>query len=123
LGSPEGELPLAQALIYLACAPKSNAAYTALASAIDDVKNNGSDPVPLHLRNPSSNLGIKMGYGASYRYDHDEPSNVALGQSYFPDSHKRKVYYNPTDNGLEKQIKTRLDSIRQAIAKAQGYDK
>ena len=123
LGSPEGELALAQVLIYLACAPKSNAAYSAFKSAVDDVKNNGSDSVPLHLRNPSSNLGVKMGYGASYRYDHDEPSNIALGQSYFPDSHKRKVYYNPTDNGVEKQIKARLDSIRQAIADASRYDK
>ncbi len=123
LGSPEGELAVAQALIYLACAPKSNAVYSALKSATDDVKTGGSELVPLHLRNPSSSLGVEMGFGVAYRYDHDEPANIALGQSYFPDSHKRELYYNPTDNGLEKQIKARLDSIRQAIADASGYDK
>ena len=114
LGSPEGELALAQSLIYLACAPKSNSVYKALLQAMSDVEKGGSDSVPLHLRNVNSNLARKMGHGKLYRYDHDEPSGVSLGQSYFPASIEAKTYYKPTEYGLEKQIKARLDSIRQA---------
>ncbi len=120
MGSPEGDLALAQALVYMACAPKSNSVYNAFSRAVREVRNKGSEPVPLHLRNATSSLGKEMGYGVTYRYDHDESAGVALGQTYFPDTLGEQMYYMPTERGLEKQIKQRLDALRRACRNAKG---
>ena len=92
LGSPEGELALAQAVIYLALAPKSNAAYTAYKAARDAARHTGSQPPPLHIRNAPTKLMKDIGYGAGYAYDHDAEDGFS-GQNYFPDGMKRPVYY------------------------------
>lgn len=113
LGSPEGELAIAQAIIYLACAPKSNAVYTAFGAAMDDAKKLGSLEVPLHLRNAPTKLMKQLGYGKQYRYAHDEPEGYAAGESYLPDGMPRRRYYVPTDRGLEGKIAERLTHLRQ----------
>lgn len=112
LGSPEGELALAQAVIYLACAPKSNAVYKAYNAAREKVATHGSDPVPLHLRNAPTKLMKQLGYGKAYRYAHDEPEAYAAGETYFPETLKGSQYYYPTDRGLEVKIKERLAYFR-----------
>lgn len=112
LGSPEGELALAQAVIYLACAPKSNAVYVALNNAMDDVKKYGSLEVPLHIRNAPTGLMKKLGYGKNYRYAHDEPEAYVPGETYFPEEMSEKRYYFPVARGLEIQIKEKLEQLR-----------
>jgi len=113
LGSPEGELTLAQAVVYLACAPKSNAVYTALAAARQDVAQAGDLAVPLHLRNAPTKVQRDEGYGAAYRYPHDEPHAHAAGESYFPPELECRRYYHPVDRGLEQRIAQRLDYLRE----------
>lgn len=112
LGSPEGELMLAQAIIFLACAAKSNAAYVALHAAMDDVKKYGNAEVPLHLRNAPTQLMKALNYGKDYRYAHNEPDAFAAGENYFPETIKNAVYYEPVNRGLEIQIKEKLDALR-----------
>ena len=105
LGSPEGELALAQAVIYLACVPKSNAVYTAYNAMRTDIEQYGSLEVPIHLRNAPTTLMKNLGYGKQYRYAHDEPHAYAAGEQYLPDGMPEKSYYQPIDYGLEKKIK------------------
>lgn len=112
LGSPEGELALAQAVVYLAVASKSNAVYLAYSAACAAVKNNGSHDVPKHLRNAPTNFMKNLGYGQNYRYAHDEDNAYAIGEKYFPDEMPAQIYYNPVDRGLEAQIKKKLDYLR-----------
>lgn len=112
LGSPEGELAIAQIIVYLACAPKSNAVYTALDAAIKDAKESGSLPVPMHIRNAPTALMKNLGYGKDYRYAHDEPEAYAVGENYFPDEMEKRYYYFPVSRGLEIQIKDKLDKLR-----------
>jgi putative ATPase len=112
LGSPEGELAIAQALVYLACAPKSNAVYAAFGAARAEVESNPSHEVPLHLRNAPTRLMKEMGHGAEYRYAHDEPDGYAAGENYFPPELAARRYYFPVPRGLEKQIAEKLDSLR-----------
>jgi len=111
LGHPEGELALAQACLYLACAPKSNAAYTAFGAAQEDVHNFRDEPVPLHIRNAPTKLMKELGYGRDYKYAHDYEDNF-VDQEHMPDRLKGRVYYRPTENGLEAKIKERLDKWR-----------
>lgn len=114
LGSPEGELALAQAVIYLACAPKSNAVYTAYNAARRFVSEDGSRPVPVHLRNAPTKLMKELGFGRAYRYAHDEPEAYAAGERYFPDELPRDPrFYQPTPRGVEARIGERLAHLRQ----------
>ena len=113
LGSPEGELAVAQALVYCACAAKSNAVYRAFAAAKADVEAFGSQPVPAHLRNAPTKLEKSMGHGAEYRYDHDEANAFASGQQYFPADMGNRVYYAPVERGLEIQIAEKLRRLRE----------
>src|SRR6056297_276599 len=108
LGSPEGELALAQAVIYLALAPKSNAGYAAYKSAMRDARVTGSEPPPKHILNAPTALMKEKGYGAGYAYDHDAEDGFS-GQDYFPGSMKRPVYYLPPERGFERELKKRLD--------------
>ncbi len=118
MGSPEGDLALAHAVVYLAVAPKSNAVYTAWKQALSDAKSLGSLPVPLHIRNAPTKLMKDIGYGKGYRYAHDEPGNLSLGQTYFPEKMGEKIYYEPSNNGLEIKIGEKLAFLRnQAIKK------
>jgi putative ATPase len=118
LGSPEGELALAQVAIYLATCPKSNAAYVAFGEARADVREYGSAEVPLHLRNAPTKLMKQLGYGREYQYDHEAEGGVALGQTGFPDAMGERVYYHPVERGLEIRLKEKLDELRAARAKA-----
>jgi len=112
LGSPEGELALAQAVLYLACAPKSNAAYTAYNAARVDAANTGSLEVPVHLRNAPTKLMKELDYGKAYRYAHDEPDAYAAGENYFPDRLSPRQYYRPVLRGLEIKIAEKLERLR-----------
>lgn len=112
LGSPEGELALAQAVVYLACAPKSNAVYRGFQEAQRDARASGSLPVPLHLRNAPTRLMRGLDYGAGYRYAHDEPAAYAAGECYFPEALGPRQYYFPTDRGLEIRIGEKLANLR-----------
>ncbi|MCE3000611.1 MAG: replication-associated recombination protein A [Betaproteobacteria bacterium] len=112
LGSPEGELALAQAVLYLAVAPKSNAAYMAWNRAKDLVRNDASRPVPEHLRNAPTKLMKELGYGREYRYAHDDPGAYAAGENYLPDGMKPPGLYEPTDRGLEAKIADKLEYLR-----------
>jgi len=112
LGSPEGEIPIAHAATYLAAAPKSNAAYAAWNKAKAFVKNSGSLPVPLHLRNAPTKLMQQMGYHEGYRYAHDEPNGYAAGQTYFPEGVARPGWYQPTARGVERRLGERLTWLR-----------
>ncbi len=118
LGSPEGELAIAEAIVYLACAPKSNAIYMAFNAAMEDAKKHGSLDVPLHLRNSPTRLMKELGYGKTYRYAHDEPEAYAAGEHYFPDELSNKRYYHPTARGLEIKIAERLAYFRELDRKA-----
>jgi len=111
LGSPEGELALAQAVLYLASVPKSNAAYTAFSAAMEHVRNSQSYPVPMHLRNAPTRLMKELGHGKDYRYAHDEDHAYAAGESYWPDDLEPQSYYRPTDRGLEAKIRQRLSRL------------
>ena len=112
LGSPEGELALAQAVVYLACAAKSNAVYKAASAAKADAREFGSLEVPMHLRNAPTKLMQELGYGKNYRYAHDEEGAVAAGEHYFPDDMHDRKYYHPVPRGLEIRIRERLEEIR-----------
>jgi putative ATPase len=112
LGSPEGELSLAQAIVYLACAPKSNAVYTAYKAAKLDAQRSGSLGVPVHLRNAPTKLMQALDYGKHYRYPHDEPEAYAAGETYFPDALVGTRYYEPVDRGLEIKIKEKLKHLQ-----------
>jgi putative ATPase len=118
LGTPEGELAIAQAVVYLASAPKSNAVYVAYKAAMQDAKNMGSAEVPVHLRNAPTKLMKELGYGKEYRYAHDEPDAYAAGEQYFPDSFSDRQYYHPVNRGLEIQIGDKLARLRALDKKA-----
>ena len=112
LGSPEGELAIAEAVLYLACAAKSNAVYTAYNDARAFVAADGTRPVPLHIRNAPTKLMKNLGYGAGYRYAHDEEGAYAAGENYFPEGMPAVEWYRPTDRGLEARIREKLDDLR-----------
>jgi putative ATPase len=118
LGTPEGELALAQAAIYLACAPKSNAVYVAYNAARSFIAADESRPVPLHLRNAPTKLMKTLGYGREYRYAHDEPEAYAAGENYFPEGMAKPDWYQPTDRGMEARIAEQLANLREADRKA-----
>ena len=118
LGSPEGELALAQAAIYLACAPKSNAAYVAYNSARAHIQSDKSRPVPEHLRNAPTRLMKELGFGQRYRYTHDEPQAYAAGETYLPEGLDDLRFYQPTDRGLEGKIAEKLAHLRELDLKA-----
>lgn len=118
LGSPEGELAIAQAVIYLACTSKSNAVYTAYGKAMAAVRDQGTVEVPLHLRNAPTRLMKQLDYGKAYRYAHDEPEAYAAGEKYFPDDVREHAFYHPTNRGLEAKINERLAHLRELDKKA-----
>lgn len=118
LGSPEGELAIAEAIVYLACAPKSNAVYMAFNQAMQDVKQYGSLEVPLHLRNAPTQLMKNLNYGKEYRYAHDEKDAYAASETYLPEKLLTHVYYHPTLRGLEAKITERLNYLRELDKKA-----
>lgn len=120
LGSPEGHLALAQAAVYLACAPKSNAVYVAFDRARAEVTQHGSLPVPLHLRNAPTALMKKLGYGQRYRYAHDEPDAYAAGGRYLPEELGEARYYHPVPRGLELRIGERLAQLRERDRQARA---
>jgi putative ATPase len=113
LGSPEGELAIAQAIVFMACAAKSNAVYTAYQAATEDAGSLGSLEVPLHLRNAPTRLMKEIGYGKGYRYAHDEPGGYAAGERYFPDAMPDRRYYVPVPRGLEIKIGEALNARRE----------
>ena len=113
LGSPEGELALAQAILYLACAPKSNAGYVAYNAARAFISQDGSREVPLHLRNAPTKLMKQLDYGKGYRYAHNEEEGYAAGETYFPDDMPEVSFYEPTDHGLEAKIAEKLAHLRE----------
>ena len=114
LGSPEGELAVAQAVVFLACAPKSNAVCRATAQATGDARELGSLEVPMHLRNAPTRLMRELGHGKGYRYAHDEEDAFAAGESYFPEEMEPRTYYHPAPRGLEIRIGERLEQLRAA---------
>ena len=114
LGSPEGELAIAHAIVYLSCAPKSNAVYKAFNQAMRDAKQSGSLEVPLHLRNAPTKLMKELDYGKDYRYAHNEDDAYAKGENYFPTELEGTRYYEPVDRGLEIKIKEMLQRLRQS---------
>lgn len=122
LGSPEGELALAQAIVFLACAAKSNAVYNAYKAARRFVADGGSEPVPMHLRNAPTALMKELGHGAGYRYAHDEADGFAAGANYFPESVEPQRFYEPVSRGLEIRIAERLTALRDANRQAQASD-
>ena len=113
LGTPEGELALAEAALYLACAPKSNAAYVAYDKARAFIAEDGSRPVPMHIRNAPTRLMKKLGYGKGYRYAHDEEDAYAAGEHYLPDGMPPVSFYEPTSRGLEARIREKLAELRE----------
>jgi putative ATPase len=119
LGSPEGELALSQAVIYLALAPKSNAGYAAYKNAVAAAKKTGSEPPPKHILNAPTSLMKDIGYGEGYAYDHDARDGFS-GQNYFPDGMKRGVYYSPVDRGFERELKKRVDYFAKLRTRRQG---
>jgi len=120
LGSPEGELAIAQAIVFMACAAKSNAVYTAYKAAAEDAAGLGSLEVPLHLRNAPTRLMKEIGYGKGYRYAHDEPGGYAAGERYFPDEMPDRRYYVPAPRGLEIKIGEALSARRERDRQARG---
>ncbi|MCK9507788.1 MAG: recombination factor protein RarA, partial [Pigmentiphaga sp.] len=121
LGSPEGELALAQTVVYLASAAKSNAVYNAYNAARRYVQEHGSAPIPMHLRNAPTKLMKTLGHGKAYRYAHDEPHAYAAGERYFPDGLNAR-FYQPTDRGLEAKIAQKLDFLRELDRQAKKSD-
>jgi putative ATPase len=119
LGSPEGELALAQAVLYLATAPKSNAAYVAYKAALGDAKANGSLMPPMHILNAPTKLMKEVGYGKDYAYDHNEQDGFS-GQNYFPDDLPRRDYYQPVERGFEREVLKRLEYWQKLREKKQG---
>ena len=122
LGSPEGELALAQLTLYLASTAKSNAAYAAYKMARRDVTEHGTQDVPLHLRNAPTKLMKSLGYSKGYQYDHDAEGGIALDQTGFPDAMGERVYYRPVDRGMEIKLKEKLDRLRNARTQARSGD-
>jgi putative ATPase len=120
LGSPEGELAIAQAILYLACAPKSNAVYTAYNEAMAEIKSQGSLDVPVHLRNAPTRLLKQLGHGKDYRYAHDEPDAYAAGVNYFPEGMSTRQYYRPVHRGLEQSIAEKLERLRKLDKENKG---
>ncbi|MBD9376874.1 replication-associated recombination protein A [Pseudoxanthomonas sp. PXM04] len=120
LGSPEGDLALAQVAIYLASTAKSNAGYKAFGMARQDVREHGTQEVPLHLRNAPTKLMKQLGYGGGYQYDHDAEGGIALDQTAFPDAMGERVYYEPVERGLEIKLKEKLDRLREARREARA---
>ncbi|HTS21532.1 MAG TPA: replication-associated recombination protein A [Casimicrobiaceae bacterium] len=120
LGTPEGELALAEAAIYLACAPKSNAAYVAYGKARAFIEEDGSRPVPMHIRNAPTRLMKKLGYGKGYRYAHDEEDAYAAGERYLPEGMPPVAFYEPTTRGLEAKIGEKLAELRERDRKRQS---
>jgi putative ATPase len=114
LGSPEGELALAQLVLYLASTAKSNAGYAAFKAARADVREYGTQEVPMHIRNAPTRLMKQLGYGKGYQYDHDSEDGVALEQTGFPDAMGERIYYRPVERGLELKLKQKLDALREA---------
>ena len=112
LGDKEGNRAIAQAAVFCACAPKSNAVYTAFNQAMEDARDSGDLEVPIHLCNASTKLMKDLGYGEGYRYAHDEPGAFSKGQSYFPEKMGEQIYYEPTDRGLEIKIREKLKQLR-----------
>jgi len=123
LGTPEGELALAEAVIYLACAAKSNAVYVAYGKARAFIAEDGSRPVPLTIRNAPTRLMKELGYGKGYRYAHDEDDAYAAGERYLPEGMPAISFYTPTERGLEARIAEKLLALRERDAKARGDDK
>ena len=123
LGSPEGELALAEAVIYMACAAKSNAVYNAYNAARAFVRDDGTRPVPLHIRNAPTKLMKGLGYGKDYRYAHDEPDAFAAGESYLPEGMPAVQWYKPTERGLELRIREKLEALRRLNEEARGKRK
>jgi putative ATPase len=123
LGSPEGELAIAQAVVYMACAAKSNAVYTAFKAAMKDAREKGSLDVPLHLRNAPTRLMKELDYGKAYRYAHDEPEGYAAGEHYFPDEVQHASYYHPVARGLETRIVEKLAHLKMLDRQAREKDK
>ena len=123
LGSPEGELAIAQAVVFLACAAKSNAVYSASKLAAADVSEFGSLEVPLHLRNAPTKLMKELGYGSQYRYAHDEEDAFAAGVRYFPEDMPERKYYHPVPRGLELKIREKLAELEQRRKSARENDK
>lgn len=118
LGSPEGELAIAQAIVYLSCAAKSNAVYAAYNTAMQDAKQSGSKEVPLHLRNAPTKLMKSLDYGKDYRYAHNESNAYAAGENYFPEDMGAREYYHPVNRGLEIKISEKLAMLREQDKKA-----
>jgi putative ATPase len=123
LGSPEGELAIAQAVVYLACAAKSNAVYTAFNAALGDARTLGSLEVPLQLRNAPTRLMKNLDYGKGYRYAHDEAEAYAAGERYFPEEMEEKIYYHPVARGLEIKIGEKLARLRELDKQARAGTK
>ena len=113
---PEGELALAQAVVFLACAAKSNAVYKAAKSAASDAREYGSLEVPMALRNSPTRLMKDLGYGEKYRYAHDEDDGFAAGENYFPEDMPRTKYYHPVPRGLELKIGEKLEELENGIS-------
>ncbi|SFR78228.1 Recombination protein MgsA [Mitsuaria sp. PDC51] len=122
LGSPEGELTLAQAVVYLAIAPKSNAVYNAYNQVRALIKQDSSRPVPVHLRNAPTRLMKELGYGKAYRYAHDFPGAYVAGEQYLPDGLEDQRFYEPVPRGLEIKIGARMDELRRLDAEALGQE-
>jgi len=122
IGMPEGNLALAQAVVYLCAAPKSNALYTAYGAVLKDVEETAAEPVPLHLRNAPTTLMKGLGYGKGYQYAHDAEEKVADMQC-LPDSLQNRTYYHPTNEGIEKRIRERLEEIKRLKNTASGRTK
>jgi putative ATPase len=112
LGTPEGELALAQCVVYLAVAPKSNAVYKAFNEAKAFIAKDGTRPVPLHLRNAPTKLMKDLDYGKNYRYAHDEEGGYAAGENYFPEGMAAPQFYRPVDRGLEIRIAEKLNELK-----------
>jgi putative ATPase len=119
LGTPEGELALAECVIYLAMAPKSNAVYTAFNEAKALIKKEGTRPVPMHLRNAPTKLMKDLDYGKDYRYAHDEAGGFAAGETYFPEGMTPPEFYRPVERGLEIRIAEKLRELKKLNAKKQ----
>jgi putative ATPase len=120
IGLPEGDLALAQAAVYLATAPKSNALYTAFLGIKKDVRELENRPVPLHIRNAPTTLMKDLGYGEDYKYPHDYPDHF-VEEDYLPENIKGKTYYHPTEQGFEREIKRRLEFWRRKKMEKEKY--
>ena len=123
LGSPEGELALAQATLYLAVAAKSNAGYQAYNQAVAFIKQSASLPVPIHLRNAPTKLMKELGHGHAYRYAHDEPDAYAAGETYLPEGMREPGWYQPVPRGLEIKIAEKLSHLREMDRQARKKNK